>query len=577
VSELRSTGEKLTFSDLVDTAAVRDMMTDFHGATGFVVGIVDRDGEIVVQVGYRDICTRFHRACRDSERRCIDSDLHISSRLRAGSYVDYTCANGLIDAASPIVIDGEHLATIYTGQFFFEPPDEDFFAEQAARYGYDWPSYRAALREVPVVTRGQYEAVMAFLTRFALLLAQLGLQAKRRRQSEAALRQADKMEAVGRLAGGVAHDLNNMLQVILGQGDVGLARLRAGGDLAGPLNEILEAATRARALVTQLLAFGRKSEVERRALDVPAVVRDLMKLVHRLIGEHIEVVLNLDEGAPPVLADPGQVEQVLMNLCVNARDAMPGGGRIEVGVSRAELDATRRRHHPSVEAPRGLVCIQVSDTGTGIPAEHLDYIFEPFFTTKEPGQGTGLGLATVYAIAEQHGGFVEVETAQGAGSTFRLLLPAHDRPVTLDGDAARPAAAWVGGSETILLAEDQRLVREFTRQVLESGGYRVITAADGGEAIARFEEHEPDIDLLVLDVIMPRRNGREVHEIVSMRRPEVPVLFCSAYTQDLLHHEHMLDLPAGRLLQKPFTARDLLHNVRELLDGPRSSVETSHD
>ena len=418
-----------------------------------------------------------------------------------------------------------------------------------------------------MVTREQYQAVMGFLTRFAQLLAQLGLQAKRRRQSEAALRQADKMEAVGRLAGGVAHDLNNMLQVILGQGEIGLARLRAGGDLAGPLNEILEAATRARALVTQLLAFGRKSETERRALDVPAVVRDLMRLVHRLIGEHIEIVLDLDEGVPPVLADPAQVEQVLMNLCVNARDAMPGGGRIEVGVCGAELDAARRRLHPGVEAPCGLVCVQVADTGTGIPAEHLDHIFEPFFTTKEPGQGTGLGLATVYAIAEQHGGFVEVETAPGAGSTFRLLLPAHDRPITLDGEAVRPSPTWIGGHETILLAEDQRLVREFTRQVLESAGYRVITAADGAEAIARFGEHEPDVDMLVLDVIMPKCSGREVHETVAARRPEVPVLFCSAYTQDLLHHEHMLELPAGRLLQKPFTARDLLHNVRQLLDG----------
>ncbi|MEE4271125.1 MAG: PocR ligand-binding domain-containing protein [Thermoanaerobaculales bacterium] len=562
---ISTSSEVLTFSDLVDTDAVRVMMEDFYAATGFVVGIVDRDGKIAVQVGYRDICTRFHRACGETERRCIASDTHINNRLQQGAFVDYTCANGLIDAASPIIIDGEHLATIYTGQFFFDPPDRAFFEEQARRFDFDRDSYMAALDQVPVVSRAQYESVMRFLTRFAELLAELGLQGKRRRLIEAAIRQADKMEAVGRLAGGVAHDLNNMLQVILGHGEIAQLRSARGLDTSRPLEKVMEAANRAQGLVTQLLAFGRRPEATRKLIDLGETVTELMSLVKRLIGSHIEIELDLDPDAPPVLADPSQLEQVVMNLCVNARDAMPDGGRIVVSVWPAELGHDQRHQHPEVEAPDGLVVLEVRDTGRGIPEEHLEHIFEPFFTTKGPDQGTGLGLATVYAIVEQHGGFIDVVNRREGGAAFSVSLPAADGRIAPFEDLEPTSGAWVGGHEAILVAEDERLVREFSCQILEAAGYRVLAACDGAEAVELFTSHIDEIDMLILDVIMPEMNGREVYEAVRRLRPEIPVLFCSAYSRDLLANDYTLELPAGRLLQKPYTPRDLLRYIRELL------------
>ncbi|MEX1310885.1 MAG: PocR ligand-binding domain-containing protein, partial [Candidatus Sulfomarinibacteraceae bacterium] len=502
--------EMPTFSDLVDTDAVRNMMEDFHAATGFVVGIVDRNGEIVVQVGYRDICTKFHRACPETEKRCIESDTLINTQLEPGSYVDYTCANGLIDAASPIIIDGEHLATIYTGQFFFDDPDERFFERQADRFGFDRRAYRAALDDVPVVSRSQYESVMRFLTSFAELLAQLGLQAKRRRQIEAALRQTDKMEAVGRLAGGVAHDLNNMLQVILGHGEVARLRLTRGEGAKRSLEKLMEAASRAQTMVAQLLAFGRKAEPHRSPVDLRRVVENLIALVQRLIGSHIQIELDLGADAAVTNADAGQLEQVIMNLAVNARDAMPDGGRIVVRVRNTTFTGPDRTLYPDVDAPDGLVLLEVEDTGCGIPEEDREHIFEPFFTTKSAGRGTGLGLATVYAIVEQHGGFIEVTDRPGGGTIFRVALPASaTAPVPRE---ARPplTAVWSGGSETVLLAEDEKLVRDFTRAALESAGYTVLVAADGAQAVDTFASMSDEIDILLLDVIMPRMNGREV-------------------------------------------------------------------
>jgi signal transduction histidine kinase/ActR/RegA family two-component response regulator len=561
---------RLTFSELIDTDAVSGMMEDFHAATGFVVGIVDRNGEIVVQVGYRDICTKFHRACPETERRCIESDTLINARLERGAYVDYTCANGLIDAASPIIIDGEHLATIYTGQFFFDEPDEGFFDHQADRFGFDRQAYRAALDDVPVVSRSQYESVMRFLTSFAELLGELGLQAKRRRQIEAALRQTDKMEAVGRLAGGVAHDLNNMLQVILGHGEVARLRLTRGEGAKRSLEKLMEAASRAQTMVAQLLAFGRKAEPHRSPVDLRKVAEDLIALVQRLIGEHIQVELELGADAAVTNADAGQLEQVIMNLAVNARDAMPDGGRIVVRVRNSRLDETDRKLHPEVDAPDGLVLLEVEDTGCGIPELDRDRIFEPFFTTKEAGQGTGLGLATVYAIVEQHGGFVDLADRRGGGTVFRVALPASAGVPAHDEALPPMTVVWRGGSETVLLAEDETLVRDFTRATLEAAGYKVLEAANGAQAVDTFVAKSDEIDILVLDVIMPRMNGREVFETVRSRRPEIPVLFCSGYTHDLLKSEHTVDLPTDHLLQKPFTPRALLSRVRQLLDEDRA-------
>ena len=553
------------FADLVDIEAVREMMVAFHAATGFVVGIVDADGRILVQVGYRDICTKFHRVHPESERRCIESDLQIARQLERGSYCSYTCANGLIDAASPIHIDGEHLATIFTGQFFFEAPDEQLFLDQAARLGFDRQLYLRALAEVPVVTPTQYEAVMIFLTRFASMLGELGLKAKRERDVQQALLQTQKMEAIGRLAGGVAHDFNNLLQGIIGFADVaGLVLERSPEQARGALEQVLEAANRARSLVGRLLAFSRREELLPVSLRLDDLVKRALPLLRLLLGERVELTLSVQDCPDLICADPGQIEQILMNLCVNSRDALPDGGQVEICVCNLCADERFRLEQPQA-APGDYVVLEVRDNGHGIAPEHLAQIFEPFFTTKERGRGIGLGLATVYAVVERHRGFITVSSEIGQGTAIAVHLPAAKWATAAESRSPSSAGA-VCGNETILLAEDDDIVRSLALQVLEAAGYRVLAARNGQEAIALLDEHRAAVDLLVLDVLMPLKNGREVYEHARTVRDGIPVLFCSGYSGELLAENYRLSLTAGKLLLKPYRPNVLLAEIRALLD-----------
>jgi two-component system cell cycle sensor histidine kinase/response regulator CckA len=387
-----------------------------------------------------------------------------------------------------------------------------------------------------------------------------------RRSLETQLRQAQKMEAVGRLAGGIAHDFNNLLTAILGSSDL-LLETMTRPEERDDVEEIRKAAKRAADLTRQLLAFSRQQVLAPQVLDLNALVTDLEKLLRRLIGEHVELhtVLAGDLGA--VRADPGQLEQVIVNLAVNARDAMPGGGQLTIETANAELDDKYADEHFSGQAG-SYVLLAVSDTGTGMDEATKSHIFEPFFTTKEVGKGTGLGLATVYGVVKQSGGYVWVYSEPGHGSSFKVYLP-RVAEAPAPAKLGPPPTSLLGGSETILLVEDDETVRLLTRRMLQGRGHTVLLATRGDEALRLVEGHSGVIDLLVTDVVMPGMSGRDLADRVLKLRRGIKVLFLSGYTDDAIVRYGMLE-PGVAFLQKPYTPDSLLRKVREVLDGPGS-------
>jgi two-component system, cell cycle sensor histidine kinase and response regulator CckA len=387
-----------------------------------------------------------------------------------------------------------------------------------------------------------------------------------RRALEQQLRQSQKMEAVGRLAGGIAHDFNNLLMVISGYSEFLLDRLGPDPALRTPAQEIASAAARATSLTRQLLAFSRKQMLAPKILDLNGVVTENLKLLTRVIGEDIDLVMIPGPGLGAVRADAGQIEQVIMNLAVNARDAMPSGGKLTIETSNVSLDEDYARFHAPLN-PGNYVMLAISDTGAGMDAETQSRIFEPFFTTKGT-KGTGLGLSTVYGIVKQSGGYIWLYSELGKGTTFKIYLPRVTETVENAARIAAPreSANAEPGTETILLVEDEANLRYLARQFLEKQGYRVIEAADGAIAMQIAVAHEGVIHLLLTDVIMPVMNGRELARGISEIRPNIKVLYMSGYTENVIGRDGMLD--AGvRLLQKPFTLRDLKNKVREVLDS----------
>jgi PAS domain S-box-containing protein len=389
---------------------------------------------------------------------------------------------------------------------------------------------------------------------------------------EEQLRQSQKMEAVGRLAGGIAHDFNNLLMVISGYSEFLLERLGAEPHLRGPAQEIASAAERASSLTRQLLAFSRKQMLAPRIVNLNDVATENIKMLTRMIGEDIDLVMVPSPNLWPVRADAGQIEQVIVNLAVNARDAMPSGGKLTIETSNVTLDEDYARTHAPLPAG-DYVMVAISDTGIGMDNETQSHIFEPFFTTKGT-KGTGLGLSTVYGIVKQSGGYIWVYSDVGTGTTFKIYLPR----VAATGEPATAVAAPVDfrkvepGTETILLVEDEANLRYLARQYLEKQGYKVIEAADGAVAMQIAVAHEKPIHLLLTDVIMPGMNGRELAQRICEIRPNVKVLDRSGYTENVIGHNGMLD-DGVRLLQKPFNLRDLKSKVREVLDATPTPPE----
>jgi PAS domain S-box-containing protein len=382
------------------------------------------------------------------------------------------------------------------------------------------------------------------------------------KELEAQLLQSQKMEAVGRLAGGVAHDFNNLLGVIIGFGERLLRRLPSAE--RREIGEVLKAAEHAAALTRQLLAFSRRQVLQPRVLDLNSVVGELDAMLRRIIGEDVHLVTVLRSGLGSVKADPGQVQQVIMNLAVNARDAMPKGGSLTIETDNVELDQSYSSTHHAVR-PGHYVMLAVTDTGTGMDAATQARIFEPFFTTKEPGKGTGLGLATVFGIVKQSGGNIWVYSEPQRGTTFKVYLPRLDGIAPeASTRAAAPEAAR--GSETVLLVEDADSLRELGREILEEHGYRVLEARSGVEALQVLGRHAGSLELVLTDLVMPGMSGVELAGQIKAQRPATKVLYMSGYTDDALGHHGVLEAGMA-FVEKPFTIDGLLRKVREVLDS----------
>ncbi len=397
------------------------------------------------------------------------------------------------------------------------------------------------------------------------LLAVFALDVTDRVRLEGQLRQAQKMEAVGRLAGGVAHDFNNLLTAISSYSELLLADLAPEDPRRADVVEIRKATERAAALTRQLLAFSRRQVLQPKVVDLNAVIAGAEKLLRRLIGEDVALVTRLAPGLASVKADAGQIEQVIMNLAVNARDAMQGGGTLTLETETVDIEASVQTAEQSIVAPGRYVLLRVGDTGAGMDAETKRHLFEPFFTTKERGRGTGLGLATVYGIVKQSEGFIWVDSEPGKGSLFRIYLPAQERAARPAEAAERPESQPAPGTETILLVEDEDAVRAVTRESLRRRGYAVLVAPNAEAALEVSGGFDGRIALLLTDVVMPGMSGRALADRLASRRPETKVLYMSGYTGDAIVQHGVLE-PGLHYLQKPFTPDILATRVRQVLD-----------
>jgi PAS domain S-box-containing protein len=462
---------------------------------------------------------------------------------------------------------GKTEAELLGSDFFPQVHDDDRAALERSLTALMNPPHRS-FHELRVMTKGGWRW-LAWSSRAVLddegqvtAVTAVGRDITSRRKLEEQLIQSQKMQAVGLLAGGIAHDFNNLLHTMLNNLDFVFQEIRPEGQARQDLEQVKKGVDRAMGLTRQLLAFSRQQVLKPVPLDLNEVVAEMLQMMRRMIDASVEIEFIRAPGKVCIHADRGQVEQIFMNLCVNARDAITGAGTITVRTETREIDVEFCEQHPDAEPGKYGVLV-VADTGQGMAPEIMERIFEPFFTTKEVGQGTGLGLASIYGIVRQHNGLMLVESEPTAGSKFTVLLPRSEKEIFPDHKPSAKKAQ--GGSETILLAEDNEDVRNLAVRVLERGGYRVLTASNGDEAVALFRERAGEVDLVMLDLVMPRIGGREAGGLIRQIKPEIRILFASGYDPASVGQE-VQDLPGTDLLMKPFGIPDLLSKVREILD-----------
>jgi len=563
----------LELSDIIDCTMLQSMLEDFYKITGMLGAVLDISGKVLVAVGWQDICTKFHRCHPETLKNCLESDTILTTGVVIGSYKHYRCKNNMWDMVTPLVVGGKHVGNIFIGQFFYddETVDVELFREQARRYGFDEAEYLAALNRVPRFSRETADAGMQFYAKLTSVISSMSFSSikvsrmlNERIHLEEQLRQSQKMEAVGQLAGGVAHDFNNILQVISGYGYILKTDDELNAHQKTQLDYILSAAERASQLTRGLLAFSRKQVMTLTTVNLNDIIENVKKFLIRIIGEDIQLQTRVTEKVLKICADTAQIEQVLINLATNARDAMQKGGMLTIETGLQTIEASVEQEFGRAE-PGSYAVVTVSDTGSGMDKETCKRIFEPFYTTKDVGKGTGLGMAIVYGIVKQHNGYIDVYSEPGQGTTFRIYLPIYvaGQPGT-DGLTVQPVPPQ-GGTETILLAEDDADVRSLVVTVLTKFGYNVIQAVDGQDVIDKFTEHGDSISMILMDMIMPKKNGKEAHVEIAARKPGVKVLYSSGYTSDFIQSRGVSE-EGIELVMKPVQPMELLRKVREILD-----------
>ncbi|NVN91312.1 MAG: PocR ligand-binding domain-containing protein [Desulfuromonadales bacterium] len=564
---------ELELSDIIDCEMLQSMLEDFYRITGMLGAVLDISGKVLVAVGWQDICTKFHRCHPDTLKNCIESDTVLTNDVQVGTYKHYRCKNNMWDMVTPLVVGGRHVGNVFIGQFFYEDetPDVELFREQARRYGFDEVEYLAALGRVPRFSREAADSGMQFyakLTRMVSSLSYSSIKESRmlneRIHLEEQLRQSQKMEAVGQLAGGVAHDFNNILQVISGYGNLLLMDSTLDDRKKEQIDHILSASEKAAQLTKGLLAFSRRQVMTFTPVNLNDVIEHVKKFLVRVIGEDIHLKTIPSEITVKVCVDIGQMEQVLINLATNSRDAMQKGGLLTIETGFHSVEASNIHEAGSVEPGRYAV-VTVSDTGSGMDQETCKRIFEPFYTTKEVGKGTGLGMAIVYGIVKQHNGFINVYSELGQGTTFRIYIPVYEDGQLEHAEKLDQIIQPLGGTETILLAEDDVGVRNLMVTVLTKFGYNVIQAVDGQDVVDTFAENMDRVSMILMDVIMPKKNGMEAYDEIILLKPNVKVLYSSGYTADFIQDRGVSE-EGIELLMKPVQPMEMLRKVREILD-----------
>jgi PAS domain S-box-containing protein len=577
--------EGIGFEDLFNIAEIQRLQDEFAQAVNVASIITHPDGTpITVPSNFCRLCQDIIRKTEKGLTNCFKSDAALGRQKPSGPTVQPCLSGGLWDAGAAISVGGRHIANWLIGQVRDAEQTEAKMRAYARTIGADEEEVVRAFHEVPAMSRQQFEKIARVLFTLANQLSNVAYQnvqqarfiaeQKRaeaeREKLQALLTQAQKMESVGRLAGGVAHDFNNMLGVILGHTELALEKADENCSLYADLKEIQTAARRSADLTKQLLTFARKQIIEPKQMDLNDTVEGMLNMLRRLIGEDIDLIWTPAAHLWPVKMDPSQIDQILVNLCVNAQDAIAGLGKVTIETGGYSFDQEYCSDHPGF-IPGDFVLLAVSDNGCGMNQETLDNLFEPFFTTKDVGKGTGLGLATVYGIVKQNNGFIDVYSEPGRGSIFKIYLPrfvSGDEPAVVIPE--RKTAP--GGDEIILLVEDEPAILRMTRMMLERKGYTVLSAATPAEAGEIAKNNPGPIDLLMTDVVMPGMNGWDLAEKITAFYPGIKLLFMSGYTADVIAHQGVLDEGVA-FIQKPFSIVDLAVKLRDVLDRAPGKVQ----
>ncbi len=571
--------EGIEFEELFNLDQIQELQDQCAQATGIASIITRPDGTPITRPSnFCRLCDSIICRTEEGRKQCFRFDRAGREYDSDGPNVQLCSIGGLWNARAVISIGGRHIANWIVGQVRNEARHEAGMRENARKLGVDEGAFLEALGEVPSMARDRFEKIAQALFNLAGQLSSMAYQniqqarfigELKRTQEEkgrlqAQLLHSQKMESVGRLAGGVAHDFNNMLGVIIGHAEMILDELDSTQPIYNSVQEILKAAHRSANLTQQLLAFARKQAVNPRVLDVNETVEGMLKMLRRLIGEDIDLLWKPGRGVWPVKIDPAQIDQILANLCVNARDAISGVGKVTIETDNVTVGESTGQEQPCT-IPGEYVLIAVSDNGCGMERDVLENLFEPFFTTKGVGKGTGLGLATVYGIVKQNKGFINVYSEPERGTNFRIHFPRAQVRVT-EGQGYQEETRDLRGTETVLVVEDEESILSLAGTILEHHGYRVLAAQNPAEALELAQGHSERIDLLITDVVMPGMNGKDLSQKLRALKPGFKCVFMSGYTADVIAHHGVID-QGIHFLQKPFSVTTLAQKVREVLDS----------